>query len=219
MATLKPETLATFTVGGYVREHMIESQRSQNCYSLFQNVPSLVTSMIIKYYFVNGHFEILYKHVKISEDRLIIEQDVNGGWNHSIPILSTLKKICKWDLKIHKAQRHDRGSYLMIGISQCAVTDAKDTIFGARYIYAGWNGNKANAGRNGKNSYGQPYAENDIVSVELDLIKRAITFYKNGKSQGVAYENIEQNDGIEYRLAVSLVTKAKIEIINYVELY
>ena len=216
MATLKPETLARFTVGGYVREHMIESQRLQNYYSLFQNVPSLVTSMIIKYYFVHGHFEILYKHVKISEDRLIIEQDVNGVWNHSIPILSTLKMICKWDLKIHKAQRHDRGSYLMIGISQCAD---KDVPFGARYIYAGWNGNKANAGRNGKNSYGQPYAENDIVSVELDLIKRAITFYKNGKSQGVAYEKIKQDDGIEYRLAVALVTKAKIEIINYVELY
>ena len=146
-------------------------------------------------------------------------------WNHStysIAILSTLKTICKWTLKIHDASCADSdGSWLMIGISPETHTD-KPFIAGpgACYAYAGWNGKIHDENRHYQwigCLYGDPYQKGDTVSIELDLVNGEITFYKNDISQGVAYDYIKQDDSIEYRLSISSLHACKIEMIDYFE--
>ncbi len=57
------------------------------------------------------------------------------------------------------------------------------------YLYNGNNGQKINASGSAS-SYGATWANNDVVGVAFDLDAGAITFYKNGVSQGVAFTGI-----------------------------
>ena len=226
MSSLTSELVAKLAVGGYVREHAEGMQTLRNYdHALFQNIPPLVASIIVQFYFINVHFDIAGKGVTISDDGLCITID-HGTWEnstYSTPILSTLKKICKWDLKIHNAGSFGSdGSYLMVGISPSIHTDSYfiGGLKGPRYGYAGWNGRKNDetSPQIWSGQYGDPYQKGDTVSIELDLMNGKIIFYKNGKSQGVAYENIQQDDNIEYRLAISMgSTFSKIEMIDYCE--
>ena len=210
-------TLAQFTVSGYVRQHQKETKGFQQYnHKLFQNIPPLVTSIVFGYYFMNGYFEIAGYGVGISENGWSIAI-CHGDWNnstYSVPILSTLKRICTWKFKIHG------GSGLMIGISSSIQTDQQfiKGSKGVRYGYCGWNGNKLDSDHEWSDSYGDSYTKGDTLTVQLDLINGKITFYKNGKSQGVAYENIQQDVNTEYRLAISMGDRnSNIEMTNYDE--
>jgi len=50
------------------------------------------------------------------------------------------------------------------------------------------NGQKYNAGI--AQAYGDRYSDGDVITIELEFGSKQITFYKNGKSQGVAFQNL-----------------------------
>ena len=55
-------------------------------------------------------------------------------------------------------------------------------------------------------SYGQGFNNGDTITLELDLINKQISYWKNNTFEGIAYQNINcnnGNDGIKYRLALS----------------
>ena len=226
-----PETLAMFTVSGYVRRYEKQiSKSNSNSNALFQHIPPLVTSVIISFYFVPTYFEIAGDLCAISEDTKMIEKvlsDRYNGWDnasYTTSVSSIMKKICKWDLKIHKAKRYSLlgcdGCWVSLGISSSAVTDKQFVVGvdGVRYGYAGWNGYKLCAKNTWTVKYGKPYKEGDVVSIELDCIKGVIIFYNNYESQGIAYKDIKQDDDTEYRVAISMYEDlSKIEITNYSE--
>ena len=63
-------------------------------------------------------------------------------------------------------------------------------------------------------SYGEPYAENDVVSVLLNFENGTIEFFKNGKSQGIAFKNLK-NAVIP---AVSLTAKGcQLKLIDFLD--
>tara|TARA_A100001011_G_scaffold399750_1_gene510007 strand:+ start:1714 stop:2145 length:432 start_codon:yes stop_codon:yes gene_type:complete len=64
-----------------------------------------------------------------------------------------------------------------------------------RIAYYSGNGYKYN--EDGSASYGATYAGDDIIGVAMDLDNQAITFYKNGASQGEITSAIDDN-GLHY---------------------
>ena len=122
-------------------------------HALFQNIPPLVTSIIIQYYCINGYFEIAGNGVTLSKDgsTITINHDSWDNSTYSRSISSSLQKISKWTLEIHDADNYDTdGSMLMIGISTSTHIDEYFHAGpkGARYGYAGWNGMKLNSENN-----------------------------------------------------------------------
>ena len=64
--------------------------------------------------------------------------------------------------------------------------------------------------------YGDNFKANDTISVILDLRKGQISYLKNGVDQGIAYENIQRDDKIQYQLLVSLQGMGDcVEITNF----
>ena len=207
-------------VFGYVRN--TESTMKRSPCVLFQNIPGSLWS-IIYYYFANYYFEIAGADIVISDDQRFITKhaQLNSGWDnasYTSPILSTVQTVCKWDIKIHHVLKYGAiGSYMAMGITSGVITN-KQLIHAGEYIYgyAGWNGMKLDSEHRWYGDYGKGYYIGDAISVELDLIKGHVSFYKNGKSQGI--QKIHQSPDIQYRLAMSVHEKeSKIEIVRFTQ--
>lgn len=65
-----------------------------------------------------------------------------------------------------------------------------------------------------KRKYGQPWDQNDVITVTLDLTqeKGRLSFKINDKAQGIAFDDIDTNHS--YCLAMSFFYDEEIEIIN-----
>ena len=122
-------------------------------------------------------------------------------------------------MKIHSAKQYSsNGCYVIIGASIGPYPT--DQCNGCKYGYVGWDGCKFNVRKRSMSHYGEPYKKGDVVTIEIDLINGQIIFYKNDKSQGVAYDAIEQGIDVYYRLGVSMCEdNVKIEMIEYSERY
>lgn len=60
------------------------------------------------------------------------------------------------------------------------------------WLYYAYDGQKYNGSTH--TSYGSGYVAEDVIGVALDLINRTIEFYKNGVSQGIAYDNLPKGE-------------------------
>jgi Ran-binding protein 9/10 len=52
------------------------------------------------------------------------------------------------------------------------------------------NGGLGSAG--GGTFYGETYAEGDVIGMKLDMYRRELSYYKNGKHLGVAFTDLPQ---------------------------
>merc|ERR1712037_708594 len=124
--------------------------------------------------------------------------DVNKGRTHfgNICIGSKSKKICKWKIKVNKSC----GS-MIIGISSdwTSHDGFYSNTASSTYGY-GCYGMKY---KNGKSDeYSSYWKKGIVVGIKLDLKQRIIEFYKNEQSQGIAFENIDIDDDLSYKLAI-----------------
>ena len=57
--------------------------------------------------------------------------------------------------------------------------------------------------------YGEELRTNDIIDMHLIIneSKQELSFYKNGKHLGIAFDTIERGGDITYRLGISLNSK------------
>eukprot|EP01084_Bolivina_argentea_P203414 347442_1 len=148
---------------------------------------------------------------------------VNGSYL-ALGISSIGNSICKWDIKIHKAKPYQvNGSYLALGISSGMSLDTSFIRIkskGYHYGYGGWQGVTLKTSHCWGKEYGEPYGTNDVVSIELNLKNRTVTFYKNQQNQGVAYTDVRIDHSIGYRLAVSMYAKGtSVEILKFRETF
>ena len=51
--------------------------------------------------------------------------------------------------------------------------------------------------------YGETFGLNDIVKCEVNFNNKTIEYYKNGKSQGIAFKNIGMNCKYKFVIAMS----------------
>eukprot|EP01084_Bolivina_argentea_P245807 411459_1 len=80
------------------------------------------------------------------------------------------------------------------------------------WSYIGGTGGKCyNSGKS--LNYGDPYGENDIISVLINFENLTIEFFKNGKSQGIAFKNLCKSPVLP---AISMTAKGgKLKLINF----
>ena len=210
-----------YTVFGYIRREESALQSSSD-ESLFQSIPELIIQIIISYYLSKAYFDIIGEGIKASEDKNIIEnvKSMYGEYDnraYTLPVKSTDKKICKWDIVILSATKHQHfGGCLMT----MAITSWKDNQNGHTYGWVGWNGDIYKDCVWGEKYSAPGYGQGDILSVQLDLIKGQISFYQNGECHGVAHKDIHQSDKIEYRLELNFSANGiKVELLAYSESY
>lgn len=68
--------------------------------------------------------------------------------------------------------------------------------------------------------YGSKFDTNNIIEMELNLIKKILIFYVNGVSQGIAINNLLINNSINYRLAITMFSpKCSVSIIKFKKIY
>ena len=57
-----------------------------------------------------------------------------------------------------------------------------------------------------------------MITINLDLGNKTLSFCINDKDQGLAYDNIECEEGLEYRLTVTFIgNKVGMKLISYEE--
>ena len=90
---------------------------------------------------------------------------------------------------------HDTHSHKWLDLDELPVKDSFvnfETGYGI-VNKTGWKTHNSE-----KQEYNAKFKHGDIVTVELDLLAQALTFYVNGKSRGLAYDQIPRG---AYRLA------------------
>eukprot|EP01084_Bolivina_argentea_P203415 347443_1 len=219
------DKIDAYTVFGYIRQ-LDKVLKSSDC-ALFQNIPESIILTCIEYYQIGDYFEFAGDCVEISDDKTTIVKLNDASWSNSsygTYISSIGNSICKWDIKIHKAKPYQvNGSYLALGISSGMSLDTSFIRIkskGYHYGYGGWQGVTLKTSHCWGKEYGEPYGTNDVVSIELNLKNRTVTFYKNQQNQGVAYTDVRIDHSIGYRLAVSMYAKGtSVEILKFRETF
>ena len=183
-------------------------------------IPDVVMDICTDHYHEKEFFEIAGKNVTISDGLTITKTHIENQndiareyWNTSygaLRIQSNESTIYRWKLQIRKGSTQ----YLTIGISS---NDEHDKNYSAwrsdggsykeyeHYGVNGYMGHKTSIG--GTESYGEGFQGGDTMEIVLDMDKAEISFYKNGKSPGVAFENVKKDVDLTYRLAVTLCKK------------
>ena len=100
------------------------------------------------------------------------------------------------------------------------MADNRNNGYG--YGYWSWNGSKVECKpglylqRSCGNSYGCKFDQSDIIKVKLNLKTKQLGFSINDKDQGIAFNHIECNEDIKYRLGVSLTQRdSSVSIIKF----
>jgi len=96
------------------------------------------------------------------------------------------------------------GTYSHIGVLNNSDASDDDWVAGQSrgMSYASGNGNKYTSGGNAA-SYGDTYTSGDIIGCILDCDNRTLEFFKNGRSQGEAYDSSNVREDLDYCFAVS----------------
>ena len=197
-----------YAVYGWIRE----AERELNINKC--TIPEILNSICILYLPEEDSFQIIQKNMDVSENKRIIwKYTSDNEWNCNygkfiIPSLSD--GVCQWDLRINKL---DIGTSVFLGVSSnINRTHSKDDN---NYLLhdAGYK-NEINSREWVR--YCPRLTTNDSISVKLDLIKAEVAYSVNGKDQGVAFNNINKGNDIDYRLCVCIQYKGtEIEIINF----
>ena len=219
-----------YTVFGYVRR--LESLFRLSSTQLFQNIPATVTYLCISYYEPKEYFDMINNiDIKLSEDKTSIKkcrqrpnQSILRKYGYSLDntsfgklmIPSTSQFICKWYLKFNNIPKRLRlFCPFIIGVASVSESSSTDKAFNYKHnnyhkFYSYETASIASKILKSHNEndyvrdYGTNFKENDIICLKLDLKERQITFSKNDKSFGIAFDNIDIGEDIEYRLAVTI---------------
>ena len=186
--------------------------------NLFQNIPIMIDSLCILYYFEIDYFAIIPTvGIELSNNKQSIINTIGGyryGGAGSVIVSSTEKFNGKWSVRIDECA----SGRVTIGLSS-SIKYQIEPVHYARdphYAYNGYKGYKWST--SGCTAYGKQLRTNDILDIHLiiDGDNQQVMFYKNKENLGVAFDEIETGHDIKYRLAVSICTKGdKVSIIDF----
>ena len=231
-----------YTVFGYVRR--VESLIRSSPFHLFQSIPINITCFCVSYYQTQEYFETVNnENIKLSKYKTFIYKFHQGpeykDFEHDhgldnttfgkLSISSTSQAICKWYLKINNIpktpKRQDLCPFIIGIVSKLSSANKEFTchLSHENYKFYAYEIDTKILGAHVGGfieNYGQKFKDNDIICIKLDLKRREIKYYKNGKSFGIAFDNIDIGEDIDYRLAVTIGHKyGEISILKFVERY
>lgn len=129
--------------------------------------------------------------IQISEDRVTATHggDFLGSYQCVRGTEAINSVVCYWEISIDKLSPHQTGFHIVLGVVPQNFSSFNTYLTsngGMGYLA---DGRKACNSGNGE-QYGQKFVEGDRVGVLLDMIHGTLTFYLNGVSQGIAYNNV-----------------------------
>ena len=185
-------------VNGYIKQ--CQALLSMDNNSTYYIIPELVIQWILYFYAIGEEFDpsVCRDSFKLTAENTCIESLKNSYKNAYLTNVVS-EGVHKWEFKIHNASTYNP---ITIGIWKAQYTKITDQGLSyecAKGKYYGWDATRnylTYGDDNGtKPSWGDRNVKTgDIVQVILDLINFELLFDLNGKSQGVAFKNIEQCD-------------------------
>lgn len=182
------------TVSGYLRDNELNDP------------PSLIIYCILAFYWLKEYFAILGPGVAVSDDNLTIVKMPKYRYGSGVAsfgaliIPSVSNCTYKWKLELTRYIPYPAGRSLLMGVA----TKWDNHKVHSQHVL----GYNAYAGNFKKfKSWTKPAIrckQGDIVEIELDLKRGQLEFYRNDESVGVAMDNLEASEDIEYRLCVTL---------------
>ena len=218
---------------GFVRD----VQKMMPLTSAYYNIPSLVTYLILEYFYQRESFDIHGKRIRLDDEKLaarLIEINEDNWSSNSffgtVDIDFDGLYIYEWTIKIVK-----RDAQMAIGIiaSEKLSGDAKvDDIANVDFTYQshddfvayhhccihgksqfeiGWDrwSHKANGVR---------WEEGDIIKMKINTKNESIEYFKNNESVGILSNNDEEifNISKSHRLAIMMSGSAgTVQILNF----
>ncbi|XP_008211688.1 E3 ubiquitin-protein ligase RNF123 isoform X2 [Nasonia vitripennis] len=132
----------------------------------------------------------------VSSDRL----SVNSQSNFSTMRANTGVYRGKW---MYEVQLGSKGvMQLGWGTAQCKFN--QESGVGDIVNSYAYDGNRVRKWNVSTHKYGEPWLSGDIIGCAIDMDNGSISFYRNGKNLGVAFERITMGPGILYFPTVSL---------------
>ena len=218
-----PKYLAVLLVYGYVRN--IEKNTSMIDKNN-HNVSDLY-NIVRSYHFVPDLWDktITSNTFNINKEYLKLKQNA-GCYNTFYNAFGTIKvksgERKLWRIKICKLDQQFWAPIvsLSIGIiNSCQVSKIKsgtnycDDEYGGYGFIVG-NGWLKHSSIDSIKTYGTVCKQNDVIRMELDLIKSTLKYCINNREYGIAFQNVITNDNIEYILAVSMWKGDEIRLIE-----
>ena len=210
----KADIKSQYLVFGFVKEcQLLFEDKDDN---IIRNITDLIIYTIIAFY---AHFEF-FEH--FAEDKFKTEDDgriitKNGDELRltaygSIIIPFESEAVYTWKIRILK------GNTIAIGIDEASRKCMQEIFFNCRksknYAYASGTGKKYSHKKHRVN-FLQPYSKDDVITMELNMKEKSLSFAKNDDKLTKAYDNIEESaDG--YSLAVFIRYKYySIQLLSY----
>jgi SPRY domain/Concanavalin A-like lectin/glucanases superfamily len=128
-----------------------------------------------------------------------------SGWNTSRATIWANSGKWYWEIT---AGTISSGNPIRIGITQSALSPTSYLAADATSFCYANTGEKIT--NNSALSYGSSYVGGDVIGVALDLDAGTLTFYKNGVSQGQAYNGISGSYAAAFSLYVGQTSSATI---------
>merc|ERR1712228_734245 len=189
------------TVFGYIRECQHLFKHENNPYFI---IPELVSLIVLKYYFINGYFDIIAteKGVTLSDDKkTIIFSEGDSTWDNTSYInvqpKFSVPAIYKWFIKINKCV----STHIMIALTPSIQSN--NGLFG-EFDYVYWSSNGKSMISASFAEYGEAYDTGDEITVVLNTKSKQLSFEKNGKCQGILSDKIEYSESMKYSVGISL---------------
>ena len=208
------DNVTKYSVHGWIRE----KQKQLN----LQNIPSMIDAICILYFRDDERFAIINERkITLSQDGKSITRnyDEEAGLycNMSYGMMevdSMSNMIYEWRLRIVKAQTLCTQStifghvffkthHIIFTITEFTGTHRMrdEEKF---YEFYGASKSSHELEWRMKEPYGEAYYEGDVVTICLDLKRAEIRLNINEKVQDVAFENVTKEQGLKYRMAVTL---------------
>ncbi|XP_037891290.1 E3 ubiquitin-protein ligase RNF123 isoform X2 [Glossina fuscipes] len=142
-------------------------------------------------------FDIDYSStVRIASDRLSVRSQ--GSFN-------TIKaNVCVYGGRwMYEIQLHSKGVMQIGWCSNKCLFNENSGVGDSKLSY-GFDGSKQQSWHISTNKYGEKWQIGDIIGVAIDVDKEEVSFYRNGKSLGVAFQRLEKGPGITFFPGISL---------------
>ena len=183
------------------------------------NIPTMISIICILYYrneeeFINNGINIGYPE----NNHKCVMSIFNGHKDHHQAFGSTLvpsmnSNIYEWDILIKELDYHETLNNVQIGLA--AFQNGKHYISALYQNKGGLNRENKLTHSGTAWKYSDEYNEGDIITVSLDFKNKELRFKRNEIDQGVAWDNIPQDDVIAYSLFITIFCGASVEILSF----
>ena len=218
---------------GYMRNtiNSLKSCKSSSKYGLFQNIPDGILCLIALFYqdeqfqFFSDRISIIeLNDLETDQFRAICKENNHGGFNNKsfgIEIHSQQNVMIEWHFQVFaqimvpqkdgsgkRAPSDDVNVAVRIGIASTNLVNKSglngDVIIDEDkpyYMFNAFDGIKESW--NVYAEYGQEFGKGHIM-MRLDLKEQTLEYATNGKSHGIAFDDVKKGQHVLYRLCVSI---------------